>query len=286
MEFVFSALLCISSQRTFVLGPSKADGGEFDVYNIPDALNPEVPMDASVFLNDNRTRTAIHAPTSKDWVLDFDFPFGALGGDDPSPEPMVFLTDLATNGTEQGVGFVLFSGNDDSLVTHRGTQVVIQNTTFGGIQGFTRKPATPWTDDSGNFAGIVHQERNWTYVLFQGAGHLVAAKTPITAKVFVQQFVFGTNTTGLVNGTSIVGGEDSALAEDVLPGSDPIYYGSLTTQSSTVWPSATIAAWQAFIETETASAASATPTSGAILRGRSSCYALTILIMFLTILLL
>ena len=23
----------------------------FDVYNIPDALNPEAPMDASVFLN-------------------------------------------------------------------------------------------------------------------------------------------------------------------------------------------------------------------------------------------
>jgi hypothetical protein len=33
-------------------------------------------MDASVFLNDPQTRTAIHAPTSKDWVEDFYYPFG------------------------------------------------------------------------------------------------------------------------------------------------------------------------------------------------------------------
>ena len=58
---------------------------DFDVYNVPDALSPEAPTDASVFLNglcggivyyvmlmdflpDARTRAAIHAPTSKDWV--------------------------------------------------------------------------------------------------------------------------------------------------------------------------------------------------------------------------
>ena len=54
----------------------------------------------------------------------------------------------------------------------------VQNTTFGGIQGFTRKPATPWYDDDGEFAGIVHQERNWTYVLVKDAGHLVPYNKP------------------------------------------------------------------------------------------------------------
>ena len=60
-------------------------GDFFNAYNIPDALSPEAPTDASVFLNglcggivcyamlmdflpDARTRAAIHAPTSKDWV--------------------------------------------------------------------------------------------------------------------------------------------------------------------------------------------------------------------------
>ena len=54
----------------------------------------------------------------------------------------------------------------------------MQNTTFGGIQGFTRPPSTPWFDDEGEFAGIVHQERNWTYVLIQGAGHRVPQQRP------------------------------------------------------------------------------------------------------------
>ncbi|KAJ3810469.1 alpha beta-hydrolase [Lentinula aff. lateritia] len=257
---------------TFPWTLSQPDGGVFDVYNIPDALDPEVPIDASVFLNDNRTRAAIHAPTSKDWVLDFDFPFGALGGESVSEYsidmPMTFLTDLATNGSEKGVGFVFFSGNDDSLIAHRGTEVKLklhplQNTTFGGIQGFTRKPATPWTDDSGTLAGIVHQERNWTYVLFKGAGHLVAATAPANAKIFLQQFVFGTNTTGLVTGSTVTGGEDPELAEDVMPGSDPIFYGSLSTESSTIWPEATRAAWTSFIQTETASVTT-TPISTSI----------------------
>ena len=57
-------------------------------------------------------------------------------------------------------------------------EVLIQNTTFGGTQGFTRKPATPWTDDEGQFAGIVHQERNWTYILVSGAGQIVPADQP------------------------------------------------------------------------------------------------------------
>jgi hypothetical protein len=56
-----------------------------------------------------------------------------------------------------------------------------QNTTFGGIQGFTRVPSTPWVDDAGNFAGIVHQERGWSYVLFVGTGHLVPFKKPASA---------------------------------------------------------------------------------------------------------
>jgi carboxypeptidase D len=56
--------------------------------------------------------------------------------------------------------------------------VVIQNTTFGGIQGFSRKPSTEWTTDDGKFAGIVHQERNWTYVLVYGAGHLIPEANP------------------------------------------------------------------------------------------------------------
>ncbi|EPQ57234.1 alpha/beta-hydrolase [Gloeophyllum trabeum ATCC 11539] len=245
------------------------DYNGFDVYFVPDALDPEAPLDPSVFLNDNQTRAALHAPTSKDWVLEFDYPFGSTynytfpgGGTnefgDPSVEPMAFLSELAQNATKNNVSMIFYSGNADLLVGHRGTEVTIQNTTWGGIQGFTRKPSTPWYDDDGNFAGIVHQERNLTYVLFVGAGHEVPEYEPAAAWVFLREFILGSNTTGLVttsgNGTvTVVGGESSVLAEDVLPAaSDPIYYGPGTTVSSYIPSSATVAAWESFIATATA----------------------------------
>ncbi|KAF9028443.1 alpha/beta-hydrolase [Hymenopellis radicata] len=239
-------------------------GNGFDVYDIPDALFPEVPMDGNVFMNDNATRAAIHAPTSKDWALNFDFPFGNLQWSDPSPEPMVFLSDLASNATARNVSVIIYSGNDDSLVSHRGSEVAIQNTTFGGVQGFTKKPSTPWYDDSGAFAGIVHQERNWTYVLFKGAGHLVPAKAPGPALTFLREFVFGSNTTGLVIGDSVVGGENATLGADVMPGQDEIYFGSVSIEGTYVFPKATRAAWASFIAKETqATATDANDTDGA-----------------------
>ncbi|KAJ7078454.1 alpha/beta-hydrolase [Mycena belliarum] len=257
--FIYFELLDYAVNFSF---PWTQSAQSFDVYNIPDALAPEVPSDPTVFMNDEATRAALHAPTSKDWVQSFQFPFGGSANgsfSDPSPKPMVFLSDLATNASARGVGIVFYSGNDDSLVAHRGTEVVIQNMTFGGIQGFTRKPATPFTDDRGNFAGIIHQERNLTYALFKGAGHLVPNSVPEAAFVFVREFVLGSNTTGLVdsNTGTVLGGEDPALALDVMPGGDVIYYGDGSagkTTKSTVIPSATISSWEKFIATATATA--------------------------------
>ncbi|KAG6379588.1 Alpha/Beta hydrolase protein [Boletus reticuloceps] len=261
-------------------------GHEFDVYNIPDALSPEAPTDGSVFLNDAQTRAAIHAPTSKNWVEVTREPFGpnnifkyAYG--DPSVEPMAFLTELATNATAHDVSIVIYSGNDDSLVPHFGSQIAIQNTTFGGIQGFTRKPETPWYNDAGEFAGIVHQERGWKYVLVANAGHLLGYNNPISVRdlitlcthpflpplfqalALVREFIFGNNETGLVTntssgGVSVVGGEMTSLGNEVLTGQAAIYYGAATTASSYFFPSATVEAWNAFISTATPSATSGT----------------------------
>lgn len=226
------------------------------MYDIPDATNPEPPLDAAPFFNDNRTRAALHAPTSKDWLRNFRYPFGSVydrskGNQygDPSVEPIAFLSDLATNATARNVSIVFYSGNDDSLVQHRGTEVIIQNMTFGGIQGFTRKPSTPWFDDDGNFAGIVHQERGLAYVLFAGAGHLVPRWKPAQALVFLREFVLGNNLNGTVSGTVVVGGENSTLANDFLPGGTVIFYGSGATQGASAVPTATQTAWESFIST-------------------------------------
>ncbi|KAG5715584.1 Vitellogenic carboxypeptidase [Termitomyces sp. T112] len=231
----------------------------FDVYDVTDATNPQINQDASIFLNDPRVVDAFHAPKSKAWAENFDFVFGNPDGlnVDPSTEPMNWLTEFATNASAHDVSVVLYSGNNDALIAHRGTEVTIQNTTFGGIQGFTVKPSTPWYNDAHQFAGIIRQERNWTYVLFDNAGHLVAADNAPNAFVFLREFVLGDNQTGLVTKTAtgqvvVIGGTNSTLAQDVLPGGDEIYYGPGAKISTYVFPSATRAAWKSFIQTETA----------------------------------
>ncbi|TFK74999.1 alpha/beta-hydrolase [Pluteus cervinus] len=238
----------------WTLGQNATDFG-FDVYNAPDALLPRVNADASVFLNDERTRTALHAPTSKDWVMSFQNIFNGTD-DETSPVPMTFLSDLATNMTAHNVGIVFYSGNSDTLISHFSTELTIQNTTFGGIQGFTRKPSTPWDNDNGEWAGVVHQERGWSYVLFYGAGHLVPSDVPAAAFTFLREFVLGSNQTGLVtesNGKiTVVGGENETLAGDNIPGADGVFMGSGATQSTYYFPEATRAAWRSFIVTETA----------------------------------
>ena len=149
---------------------------------------------------------------------------------------------------------------------------MIQNTTFGGIQGFTRQPSTSWWDISGQWAGIIHQERNWTYALIYGAGHEVAANRPIAVSVaahfvahqgytsdvrgtqaytFIEQFVLGNNETGSVqtaNGTAFIqGGENPTLQQSALPGQVSIAYGSASTEGMTAWPTATIAAFESHV---------------------------------------
>ncbi|KAF8967659.1 Alpha/Beta hydrolase protein [Flammula alnicola] len=242
--FLLDMFIDYAINYTFPWNLTDNPGFSFNVYDIPDALNPKVTMDASVFMNDSRVRAAFHAPTSKDWAMSFDFPFGAS-------KSINIFNALAANATAREVGIVLFSGNDDSLIPHRGTEVAIQNTTFGGVQGFTRKPSTPWNNDAGQLAGVVHQERGWSYVLFLGAGHLVAQGAPVSAFTFLREFVLGKNKAGLVTtsssgAVSVVGGENQALS-GIIPGPDPIYYGNGATQSTYIFPSATRAAWKTFI---------------------------------------
>jgi carboxypeptidase D len=168
---------------------------------------------------------------------------------DPSVEPIAFLSDLATNATAKNISIIFYSGNDDALVQHRGTEVIIQNMTFGGIQGFTRKPFTPWFDDDGNFAGIVHEERGVTYLLFDGAGYLVPLWKPAQALVFLREFVLGSNPNRMVSGSNVVGGENTTLAGDLLPGGDEIFFGSSTTAGTSTIPAATRSARASFIAT-------------------------------------
>jgi len=74
--------------------------------------------------------------------------------------------------------------------------------------------------------------------------------TLIQALTFAREFIFGSNSTGQVTSSGVVmGGEDPNLEGNVLPGNSALHLGSTATQSTYAFPSATIAAWDAFIRT-------------------------------------
>ncbi|KAK1231080.1 hypothetical protein PQX77_005808 [Marasmius sp. AFHP31] len=162
------------------------------------------------------------------------------------------MSELAANASQHNVGIVIYEGNADSLVAPFSAEVVIQNTTFGGTQGFSRRPATPFPGGS----GVIHQERNITYALFRDAGHFVPRSLPEASFIFLREFILGNNSTGLVTdegGTvTVVGGEDPSLSGPFMPADTAaIFYGRLSTESSSFAPSATIAQWRSFIATVT-----------------------------------
>ena len=168
----------------------------FDPYDIPQAGNPPPFPDPTVWLNDPTTRALLHAPQSKNWTLNFaypfgntyDFPAGTNVFGDPSPPPSTFMDELMANATEVEMKIIFFSGNADSVANHFATEVIIQNTTWGGLQGFQVQPQTTWTGDIPASHGIVHQERGLTYVLVNFAGHEVAQDNPLAVRSFHSRF--------------------------------------------------------------------------------------------------
>ncbi|KAJ7812359.1 alpha/beta-hydrolase [Mycena olivaceomarginata] len=229
----------LSERANGTIDPFYANG-EFDVYDVPDATSPEPFKNASTFFNNNRTQTAralrcTHPPLKTGFAASTTRSAPCATAPEGISmatrlvEPIAFLSDLAANASTHNISIVFYSGNDDALVQHRGTAVIIQNMTFGGTQGFTRKPSTPWFDDDGNFAEI-----------------------PAQALVFLREFVLGSNSNGTVSGNSVVGGENTTLANDFLPGGEEIFFGSSTTAGTSTIPAATRSAWASFIATATA----------------------------------
>ncbi|KAI0764425.1 Alpha/Beta hydrolase protein [Irpex lacteus] len=122
------------------------------------ALFPHASEDASISINHDRTRAAIHASTLKQWISAEHYQF--TGSTDDS--------DPIANALEHGVGVVIYSRNEVSQIAHFGSQ------------------------------GVVHQERHWTYVLVQSAsaGSSVSQDQQQFQMAFgLCKLIFGSNTT-------------------------------------------------------------------------------------------
>ncbi|KAI0254636.1 Alpha/Beta hydrolase protein [Lactifluus subvellereus] len=245
---LFDELVDYAANFSFPWSP-----GAFDLFDVTDVINPQLSIDGGVYFNSLQVRGALHAPFNKNWTSMDQYPFGStLNFLNCCNRPATFFEDLASIAGSKDVEIVLYSSGNNAIAHHRSLEILIQNTTFGGTRGFTRKPSTAWVDDDGNVAGIVHQERGILYALFDDVGSLTPYTNPTAAYTLFREFVLNSNTTGSITVDSdgkpaVLGGEDPRAADDAPRIASEIFLGANATQSTLIAPSATIAAWQQFL---------------------------------------
>lgn len=93
----------------------------------------------------------------------------------------------------QEVPILLFSGADDYICNHMGTEAFLGNMEWNGGKGFELTPGTwaprrGWTVE-GQKAGFWQEARNLTYVLFEGASHMVPFDHPRRSRDMLDRFM-------------------------------------------------------------------------------------------------
>ncbi|KAK0739927.1 Alpha/Beta hydrolase protein [Apiosordaria backusii] len=107
----------------------------------------------------------------------------------PSSKPSVeLLPDLLKE-----VPIILFSGSEDLICNHLGTEALISNLQWNGGKGFEITPGTwaprrDWTFE-GEPAGFWQEARNLTYVVFYNSSHMVPFDYPRRTRDMLDRFM-------------------------------------------------------------------------------------------------
>ncbi|KAI8954212.1 Alpha/Beta hydrolase protein [Xylaria longipes] len=90
------------------------------------------------------------------------------------------------------VRVLLFSGSEDLICNHMGTEAFLSNLEWNGGKGFEVSPGNwaprrPWTFE-GDAAGFWQEARNLTYVLFNNSSHMVPFDYPRRTRDMLDRF--------------------------------------------------------------------------------------------------
>jgi len=91
------------------------------------------------------------------------------------------------------IPILLFSGAEDLICNHLGTEALISNMVWNGGRGFELSPGTwaprrEWTFE-GETAGFWQEARNLTYVVFYNASHMVPFDFPRRTRDMLDRFM-------------------------------------------------------------------------------------------------
>jgi len=177
----------------------------FDVYDIShncSTIDP-LPLMADYFSRAD-VQAALHVKDNGDYMACNSTILGTLLSAPSAVPPEYFLLpDLVTN---HNVSLHIYNGELDMLINHIGTELSIQNMTWRGSQGFSKKPSGVFfaddpvsmsdVDEKGSSVGADEvgtwaAERGVSYHLFRGAGHSVFASKQREMFAYVRDVVVG-----------------------------------------------------------------------------------------------
>ncbi|KAF9437031.1 Cell death protease [Entomortierella beljakovae] len=147
----------------------------------------ELPL-MKTYLSNDAVRDALHASGAVgEWTECNTHVSAALRYDDSAPA-FALLPDILKK-----IDVMLYSGDQDLICNHIGTEYLISNLTWQDVKGFQTAPQIPWTVED-KPAGVWRTERNLSYVLLYNASHMAPYDVPLVALDMINRFM-GLDTT-------------------------------------------------------------------------------------------
>ncbi|TPX35038.1 hypothetical protein SmJEL517_g02409 [Synchytrium microbalum] len=162
--------------------------------------------------------TAIHTTKKTKWT-ECDDKVGSSLRSDPSLPSSVLLPYLTSK-----IQVLLFSGDQDLICNHMGTELFLSNLTWNGATGMSNATTYSYLIDDVNI-GSWQSSRNMSYVLIYGASHMPAVDVPVAVWDMLNRFIGVVDTS---RGTSLL--LDPSGSPSPIPSSAPqkgpqVYYG-------------------------------------------------------------
>jgi carboxypeptidase D len=173
----------------FFLNSDPALLRDFQGYNINEHGTSSLYSDEGfvAYLKRSDVKTAIHAPASVAFQTCNFTLNGLLRG--PTMEVIPPAYDVVPTLLGNGIKVNIFSGKLDYVLPYLGNEVVIQNMTWNGQQGFSNPPTVPLLNQYGQTVGSGREERGLSYYAIEDAGHRVAQDAPAAALVWLKEVV-------------------------------------------------------------------------------------------------
>ncbi|KAF8952304.1 Cell death protease [Haplosporangium bisporale] len=142
----------------------------------------ELPL-MKQYLDRADVRLALHATAAKnEWSECNHLVSSALRFDDSLPA--VALLPYVLSKTK----VLLYSGQQDFICNHLGTEYMISNLTWDGARGFQDVPTVGWTVED-KPAGEWQTQRNLSYVLIYNSSHMVPYDVPLVTLDMINRFI-------------------------------------------------------------------------------------------------